>query len=223
MIPTQWTPALALLFAAVATPALAVDTAPTAMIETVTGPASKTLQPFDYLTNGQIVDLQDGNLTLSYMANCRRETIAGGRVTVGTTGSALAGGRLVTAQEPPCKAATPRLLADAREAGTGVKRHAAQAVEAPLSIILRTSAPGFTLPGPASQFRIWNMGGLQPLLVWEGQTGGSAISYPMGAQPLRSGVFYAVEAVLADGRTVRADFNIDPGIEAGYADTVQLR
>lgn len=195
--------------------------AETAMVEEVSGPAAKMLQPFDSLSNGQVVELGDGVLTLSYVANCRRETISGGRVTVGINASALAGGRLVAAQEPPCKASAPKLLADAREAGTGVKRHAGQAVEAPASAILRTSTPVFSLPVPA-RLRVWNLSGLLPALVWEGEAA-ATFSYPYGAPLLRSGIIYSAEAMAADGRSWRADFNFDPGIEAGYAETVQLR
>lgn len=195
--------------------------AETAMIEEISGPAAKALQPFDTLLSGQVVDLGDGTMILSYAANCRRETIAGGRVTVGTTASTLAGGRLVAAQEPPCKAATPKLLADAREAGTGVKRHAGQAVEAPPSAILRTTSPAFALPG-AARLRLWNLSGVMPSLVWEGDATGP-LAHPSGIPALKVGVFYSAEAVAADGRTWRADFNVDPGIESGYADTVQLR
>lgn len=126
-----------------------------AMIEDITGSAATKLQPFDALSAGEVIELGDGRLVLSYLTNCRRETISGGKVTVGAAQSTLVGGRLVAVGQPPCKAATPRLLADAREAGAAVKRHAGQAAEAPPVVVVNTPTPSFAWSGGAGKLQVW--------------------------------------------------------------------
>lgn len=191
-----------------------------AMIEDITGSAAAKLQPFDAVSAGEVIELGDGRLVLSYLANCRRETISGGKVTVGAAQSALVGGRLVAVEQPPCKAAAPRLLADAREAGAAVKRHAGQAVEAPPVVVVSTQTPAFTWSGGAGALQIWEMAGVEPKLAISERVTASGWR-PFA--PLRAGVFWLAELDLDTGETRRMGFNVDPGLERGDASVVPLR
>ena len=85
-----------LLAALVATAALADGWAadPSAIVEDVQG-AVKDVQVFDYLAAGTQVQLPArGVLVLGYLKSCARETITGGKVTVGTDQSAVEGGEV---------------------------------------------------------------------------------------------------------------------------------
>ena len=85
-----------LLAAPFATVALADGWAadPSAIVEDVQG-AVKDVQVFDYLAAGTQVQLPArGVLVLGYLKSCARETITGGKVTVGTDQSAVEGGQI---------------------------------------------------------------------------------------------------------------------------------
>ncbi len=67
---------------------------PAAIVEAIQAPSSG-LQPFDFVTPGQVFALgTDGRLTLGYLASCQRERIEGGRVTIGTAQSTVEGGTI---------------------------------------------------------------------------------------------------------------------------------
>jgi hypothetical protein len=66
--------------------------APVAIVEDVSATGAG-VEVFDYLDAGRTLDLgADGLLVLGYLGSCVREEIRGGRVTVGTARSTVAGG-----------------------------------------------------------------------------------------------------------------------------------
>lgn len=65
----------------------------TAIVEEVSGPAS-SVQKMDILEEGRVIELGEGaTLTLGYLRSCIRETITGGKVTVGLDGSTVENGK----------------------------------------------------------------------------------------------------------------------------------
>ncbi len=81
--------------ALVAAPALA---GPSAIVEDVKGKVEK-LDVMDYVEPGQVVPLKAGDvLVLGYLKSCVRETISGGKVTVGAEQSQVEGGKVERAK-----------------------------------------------------------------------------------------------------------------------------
>jgi hypothetical protein len=81
--------------ALVAAPALA---SPAAIVEDVKGKLEK-LDVMDYVEPGQVVQLKTGDvLVLGYLKSCVRETISGGKVTVGAEQSQVEGGKVERAK-----------------------------------------------------------------------------------------------------------------------------
>lgn len=64
-----------------------------AIVENITG-AAKGVQQMDLLEEGQTIELPAGaEVTLGYLRSCVRETITGGRVTIGVEKSAVENGK----------------------------------------------------------------------------------------------------------------------------------
>ena len=66
---------------------------PVAIIEDVNAPNLK-LQMFDELVEGQKFSLKSGTVIISYLKSCRRETIEGGTVVIGSKESTVTDGKL---------------------------------------------------------------------------------------------------------------------------------
>ena len=116
--------------AAGATPAAAGE--PAAIVEDV-GDGVEQLAFMDYVEAGRVIDLgQDGRIVLGYLRSCLRETVVGGRLTVGREQSSIAGGR-VDRVRVECDGG--RMVTSVREAGKSTV------------MVLRQVPPG----GPAVQ------------------------------------------------------------------------
>jgi len=88
-------PAALAAMAALALPAAA---GPAAIVEDVKGKIEK-LDVMDYVEPGQVVQLKAGDvLVLGYLKSCVRETISGGKVTVGVEQSQVEGGKVERAK-----------------------------------------------------------------------------------------------------------------------------
>lgn len=186
---------------------------PTALVEDVSGAAGVELM--DYVYPGQVIDLgAKGSITLAHFESCVTETIRGGRVTVGDGHSEVSGGKL-TAKETPCQGAKPIITADASEAGAAAKRLGQGGAPASREFALRIGQPVFKWdapPGQATAVAVY-LEGRQPKLVWKQSTKVRHLAYPPSAPKLDEGEAYRVEATLADGRVLSAQFFIDPGLE----------
>ena len=66
---------------------------PVAIIEDINAPNLK-LQMFDELVQGQKLSLGSGTIIIGYLTSCRRETIAGGTVVIGSKKSTVTGGKI---------------------------------------------------------------------------------------------------------------------------------
>lgn len=85
----------AVLAALLAWPALAD---PSAIVEDLKGKLDK-LDVMDYVEPGQVVQLKPGDvLVLGYLKSCVRETITGGKVTIGADQSQVEGGKVERAK-----------------------------------------------------------------------------------------------------------------------------
>lgn len=135
----------------------ALAQAPVAVVEDVKGsPAG--VEFMDYVSAGKIIELgpQDG-VVLGYLKSCLRETIDGGRVTVGPERSEVAAGT-VQRDKIPCEAGKMQLSTElASKAGGMVFRD-------------RPRQPGQPGPVPRPQFTLY---GLSPLI--EIKSGGTVV------------------------------------------------
>ncbi|GAA0596284.1 hypothetical protein [Caenispirillum bisanense] len=173
---------------------------------------------FDYLFPAQTLTVGGSRLVLSYLSNCRRETIDGGSVTIGLTESVVVGGSIAI-EVPPCGMAQPVIMADARAAGAAVKRHEGRRVVAPASQITRTARPAFQWDGGDMRVAIYDVSGLEPLLLWSAAAVDSGLTYPAKAPALVPGRFYSVR-IAGPGGIRSADFNIDPTLDPGHGTTI---
>ncbi|MEC9367490.1 MAG: hypothetical protein VX871_02245 [Pseudomonadota bacterium] len=87
-----------------ALPGVALAAEPTAIVEEAAAP-STGLQPMDFLDEGKVIELKPGEkLTLGYLSSCVRETIAGGKITIGADKSKVENGTR-KAEEVDCAGA----------------------------------------------------------------------------------------------------------------------
>jgi hypothetical protein len=97
-IRTAWRTYLLAVLAAPLAAAGAAAAGPSAIVEDVKGKIDK-LDVMDYVEPGQVVQLKAGDvLVLSYLKSCLRETISGGKVTVGAEQSQIDGGKVERAK-----------------------------------------------------------------------------------------------------------------------------
>ncbi|MGQ0675630.1 MAG: hypothetical protein ACT4N4_06025 [Rhodospirillales bacterium] len=129
-------------------PALA---GPAAIVEDVKGKIDK-LDVMDYVEPGQVVQLKAGEvLVLGYLKSCVRETIQGGKVTVGLEQSQVEGGKVERAKFA-CDGGKLQLTAEqAGKSGAMVFRKKptdrAAAAEAP-QVIIYSSIPAVAASAP---------------------------------------------------------------------------
>jgi hypothetical protein len=171
----------------------------------------------DYLEQGRVIELgTGGTLVVDYLGSCVRETIAGGRVTIGTEGSTVAGGK-VRSETVQCDGGKLQLTTQQANQG-GV-------------VVFR----GPPVPPPGRP-RVATLYGLSPLfdlgagghlVVERIDRRGERIVVNIGPSQLVNGIFYdfaksgrglapgGVYRASMDGRSVV--FRIDPGAEPGLS------
>ncbi len=112
---------------------------PVAVVEDGTGQMGG-LQLFDFVEDGRIIELAAGEkLTIGYFSSCVQETIAGGRVKIGSDRSEVEGGT-VSRNEVECDGG--RMIVSAADSAVGVARGAKTEVD-----------PQFTLHGASPLVR----------------------------------------------------------------------
>jgi hypothetical protein len=119
---------------------------PTAIVEEISV-AIDGVRPMAYLADGTVIDLPDGaRLVVDYLGSCVRETITGGRVTIGTEKSRVANGQ-VTLTRLDCGKVELALNADQREqSGVSVTRKAPGSDTLPsASVVVEGLTPLFTV------------------------------------------------------------------------------
>lgn len=193
-----------------------------AVVETASPGAP--VQSMDYVFAKQTINLgPSGKMTMSYLTGCRMEAIQGGVVTVALSGSKVAGGKLTEKVTPGCKAATPKILASASEAGATVNR------VTPFSGVnwseraLRSSQPVFKWDkavGPVT-VRVKDMETVGEPVLWQVAIDRDWVAYPASAAKLAPGMPYKAEALAGDKVVAAALFSIDPALDV--ADSLASR
>jgi len=124
--------------------------APVAIVEDVTGSITG-VEVLDYVEAGQTIEVKgNGVLVLGYLKSCVRETIRGGKITVGTEHSEVSGGK-VERQKNPCDGGKLQLTAEqAGKSGAMVFRKAptpSGAAKAPQpDLTIYATSPVVTMP-----------------------------------------------------------------------------
>jgi hypothetical protein len=185
-----------------------------AVVEDLSGPVAG-VEVFDFLSPGKTITLPAGaRLVLGYMNSCTRETIAGaGTVTIGETGSKVAGAKLQT-EQLKCAAANQLAQGQAGKSaamvfrgqpGSGRKR-----AEIPQpSAVLMYTAPAFQVAKPG-QLTIERLDVAETVQVF--QVNGKLFDYGKTGKKLDAGGYYRVEL---NGKSTIFHISLDAGEGAG--------
>jgi hypothetical protein len=185
-----------------------------AVVEDLSGTVSG-IEVFDFLSPGKTVTLPAGaKLVLGYMNSCTRETITGaGTVTIGDTGSKVAGAKLQT-EQLKCAAANQLAQGQAGKSaamvfrgqpGSGRKR-----AEVPQpSAVLMYTAPAFQVLKPG-QLTIERLDVAETVQVF--QVTGKLFDYGKTGKKLDAGGYYRVEL---NGKSTVFHISLDAGEGAG--------
>jgi hypothetical protein len=155
---------------------------PVALVEEVS-PNIHGVSAYDYVSAGSQIDLgTEGRITLGYLAACAEETIQGGRLTVGNSGSTVAGGHLAR-QLVPCPVAIRPTPTESSQSGAMVFR-------APPVVPIHTIYPIITLPTPGRVVIKSVSGNAEQI---ELKTENRVIDLADKGTPLRSSTTYRIE------------------------------
>lgn len=143
--------AIAAILLLAALPAAAAPNQAGAIVEDLQGNVAG-VQPFDTLDPGRTITLPPGaSIVLGYMRACTRETVTGGKVTVGEDASTVTGGK-VTTEKLNCSGALQLSSSQAGKSGAMVFRRGPgtgkgrEGLPEP-SVIVQFTAPAFSLTG----------------------------------------------------------------------------
>lgn len=187
----------AFLAALTAAPALAAE--PAAIVEDLAGPVAG-LELLDYVEAGRVIELGGGSsVILGYLASCRRETIAGGRVTIGAKQSRVEGGRL-TAETVTCDGAQLQLTqAQASKSAASVFRKGNPDLAGklpPADVILYDTQPLVTLAPGVAELAIERLDAkFDPMTL---PSAGHAIDFARLGRRLEKGGVYVLRAGAAE-------------------------
>lgn len=130
--------------------------APVAIVEDVQGKSSG-VEFMDYVAAGKVIRLEaDDRLVLGYLSSCWRETITGGKVTIGREESTVEGGR-VTRVKQRCDSGNIKLTSE------GANKSGAMAFRAPPKKVVGkddAAASAATIYGLSPVFEIGKPGRL---------------------------------------------------------------
>jgi hypothetical protein len=185
-----------------------------AVVEDLSGTVSG-IEVFDFLSPGKTVTLPAGaKLVLGYMNSCTRETITGaGTVTIGDTGSKVAGAKLQT-EQLKCAAANQLAQGQAGKSaamvfrgqpGSGRKR---AEIPQPSAVLLYT-APAFQV-SKSGQLTIERLDVAETVQVF--QVTGKLFDYGKTGKKLDAGGYYRVEL---NGQSTVFHISLDAGEGAG--------
>lgn len=125
---------------------------PVAVVEEVTGKIPK-VEFMDYVEAGRVIRLGPRNsIVLGYMTSCRRETIAGGTVTVGREQSTVENGKVARVRVDCDAGRIQPTDRQARQGGATVVRSAVPPITLySRSPLVEVSGPGTLVIEPADQ------------------------------------------------------------------------
>jgi len=125
-----------------------VSAEPVAVVEDIST-NSAGVEIMDFLAAGQVINLaKDDTIVLGYMLMCVRETIKGGKITIGEEQSKVVGGSIVT-EEVECSGSQTNLDGQvAAQSGAVTFRNGPNTGLASIEIELFGTAPVFILEQP---------------------------------------------------------------------------
>lgn len=185
-----------------------------AVVEDLAGKVAG-VEVFDFLEPGQTITLPAGaRLVLGYMQSCTRETITGaGSVTIGESGSKVAGARLQQ-EQLKCAAANQLALGQAGKSAAMVFRgqpgSGRKKAEIPQpSAVLMYTAPAFAVAQPG-QLTIERLDVAETVQVF--QVSGKLFDYGKTGKKLDAGGYYRVEL---NGKSAVFHISLDAGEGSG--------
>jgi hypothetical protein len=188
-----------------------------ALVESIENAPDAGVAFMDSLQPERTIDLGAGGvLVLSYFESCRRETIRGGRVTVGRESSGVAGGA-VRSETFDCRGATPIITAEVGEAGAAVKRVTPFDPEDWREWTVKARRPIFKWQpesaGELATVSVVYLDSPRLKLVWQGATTEAHVIYPDIAPSLEIGMPYLVQIDRTGVAPVSAVFSVDPWLD----------
>jgi hypothetical protein len=187
----------------------------TAVVEDLSG-SVPGIEVFDFLSPGKTIALPAGaKLVLGYMNSCTRETVTGaGSVTIGDTGSKVAGGAKLQTEQLKCAAANQLAQGQAGKSaamvfrgqpGSGRKR---ADVPQPSAVLMYT-APAFQVVKPG-QLTIERLDIAETVQAF--QVTGKLFDYGKTGKKLDAGGYYRVEL---NGQSTVFHISLDAAEGAG--------
>lgn len=204
-----------MIAAALVVGASAAQAQQSAVVEDLSGNVPG-VEVFDFLSPGKTIALPAGTkLVLGYMNSCTRETVTGGgSVTIGESGSKVAGGAKLQTEQLKCAAANQLAQGQAGKSaamvfrgqpGSGRKR-----AEIPQpSVVLMYTAPAFQIVRPG-QLTIERLDVAETVQAFE--VTGKLFDYGKTGKKLDAGGYYRVEL---DGKSTVFHISMDAAEGAG--------
>ncbi len=192
-----------------------LDVGAVALVEEIRDSPGAGVQFMDYVYPKQVLRLgRNGRVVLSYLDGCLVETISGGTVTMTPSGSRVAGGK-VKRLGKACPDSAAVVGPDASEAGATVNRISPFLGMDWSERVIGVRHPIFKWTGQkgTTRIRILAMDHIIPRIIWASQSRSDFASYPAEATPLKMGLPYRVEVLLADGTQLGALFSVDEGLQ----------
>jgi hypothetical protein len=161
---------------------------PSAIVEEVRADDA-AVEAFEYLWPEQLIHLGDGGiLVLGYFQSCSRETITGGKVTIGIGGSQVSGG-LVVREIVECDGGSAD-LSEEQASSSGVAVFRAGDDERPLLIYSLT--PAFTFSQGVAELVVRRLDRKEPPLVVPVTS--PAVDFAALGKTLKGGGTYEIRA-----------------------------
>lgn len=189
--------------------------APLAWIDDISGAPSAGVDVADTLNNGQTIDLGGKGLAkIGYFADCHRETITGGHVTIHPGGSEVSGGRMTSAKIK-CSGGAMVVASNETEAATATKRLTPFPAGNWAETTVVTPHPTFRWHGRGSvMIHVLDADAQDPKVIWTATLKGDRGVYKGPA--LTPGKPYIVESQL-DDKVEKATFSFDPHLDVDDA------
>ncbi len=201
--------------------AKADDDRPVAMVEFIADAPEATVFDFDYLYDGDKIDLRpEGQMTVAYFDNCIVETFEGGVVRIRDDGAKTSRGGTSTTTMRACQTAALAIDSEATEAGVAVKRvdDSLLPQEAINELTIAADRPSFVWPrertrGEPVTVSVYYLDAEPKTLMWQTQLSGVRADYPEEGPEFERGMPYEVVVSFSRGNDLTAVFSIDPDLE----------
>jgi hypothetical protein len=159
-----------------------------ALVDSVSGlRGTQVLTP---LSEGQVLTLGSGRITVAHLSGCRVERARGGVLTIRAGGSTVVGGTIEAETLADCIAPSAPTTGDT---------------------VVKGPVPVFAWSGGGVLVDVTLVDVSPPQAIWQGRAVAGWIAYD--GPPLIRGARYFVEATTAAGRVYGAMFAVDPALD----------